>query len=100
MLIKPSVAVRDNLARIRAIMARHSLKNAKIFGSTARGQDSETSDIDVLVEPTEHTSLMDLARLKIEIEDLLGVKVDVTTRGALSEDTANSISRDLKPLYP
>jgi predicted nucleotidyltransferase len=97
---KPSIAVRENLARIHAIMARHSLKTAKIFGSTARGQDSDTSDIDVLVEPTDRTSLMDLARLKIELEDLLGVKVDVTTKGALSEDVASSISRDLKPLYP
>ncbi len=97
---KPSVAVRDNLDRIRAIMARHSLKTAKIFGSTARGEDTPASDVDVLVEPTEQTSLMDLARLKIELEDLLGAKVDIATAAALPDDIAKSIATDLMPLYP
>jgi predicted nucleotidyltransferase len=98
--MKPSTAIQENLDRVRAIMARHSLKSAKLFGSTARGQDAETSDIDVLVEPTADTSLMDLARLKIELEDLLGVKVDIATRGALPNDVADNMSRDLTPLYP
>jgi uncharacterized protein len=100
MASKPSTALRENLDRVRAILARHALNNAKIFGSTARGQESQTSDIDVLVEPTERTSLMDLARLKIELEDLLGVKVDIATPGALPDDIAATIGRDLKPLYP
>lgn len=97
---KPSIAVRDNIGSIRAIVARHSLKNARIFGSTARGQDSETSDVDVLVEPTDQTSLMDLARLKIELQDLLGVKVDIATPDALTDEIAEAIGPDLIPLYP
>ena len=52
------------------------------------------------MEPTEHTSLMDLARLKIELEDLLGAKVDIATSAALPDDIAKSISTDLMPLYP
>jgi uncharacterized protein len=79
--MRPSVAVRANADRIRAIIARYPVHNARIFGSAARGDDLEGSDLDLLVEPTDETTLYDLAGLKLELEALLGVGVDIASRG-------------------
>lgn len=56
----------------------------RVFGSTARGEDREGSDLDLLVDATEHTSLFDLGGLTVDLEALLTVQVDIVTSGALS----------------
>jgi predicted nucleotidyltransferase len=56
---------------------------AALFGSLAGGETKEGSDIDILVEFAGEKSLLDLAGLKIELEELLGVRVDVLTYGSL-----------------
>jgi predicted nucleotidyltransferase len=56
---------------------------AAIFGSFVRGEMQETSDLDILVEFKGEKSLLDLAGLKIELEELLGRKVDVLTYDSL-----------------
>ena len=52
--------------QVRAIIARYPVQNARFFGSTSRGDDRDGSDLDILVEPTEVTTLFDLAGLKLE----------------------------------
>jgi predicted nucleotidyltransferase len=96
--MRPSVAVRENTDRIRAIIARYPVCNARIFGSAARGDDRDGSDLDLLVEPTEATTLFDLAGLKLELEALLGVGVDIATPRALRAGVAGRIADDLRPL--
>jgi predicted nucleotidyltransferase len=96
--MRPSVAVRANADRIRAIIARYPVHNARIFGSAARGDDLEGSDLDLLVEPTDETTLYDLAGLKLELEALLGVGVDIATPRALRAGLAARIAEDLRPL--
>ena len=59
--------------------------NARVFGSVLRGEDTEQSDLDILIDPTPKTSLMDVAAIQIELEELLGVSVDVLTPKALPE---------------
>jgi uncharacterized protein len=56
-----------------------------VFGSSVRGDDSEGSDLDLLVDPTPETTLLDLARIQLRLEALLGVPVDVLTPKALPE---------------
>jgi predicted nucleotidyltransferase len=96
--MRPSVAVRENTDRVRAIIARYPVRNPRIFGSAARGDDSDGSDLDLLVEPTDATTLFDLAGLKLELEALLGVGVDIATPRALRAGLAGRIADDLRPL--
>ena len=96
--MRPSVALQENTDRIRAIIARYPIGNVQVFGSAARGDDLDGSDLDLLVEPTEQTTLYDLAGLKLELEALFGVGVDIATPRALRRGLAGRISDDLRPL--
>jgi len=68
---------------ILPILQRYDVMRAAIFGSFVRGEMQETSDLDILVEFKGEKSLLDLAGLKIELEELLGRKVDVLTYDSL-----------------
>jgi uncharacterized protein len=96
--MRPSIAIAENLDKVRAILARYPVENARVFGSVSRGDDVEGSDIDILVDPTETTTLMDLAGLKLELQDLLGVGVDIATPATLTDRLAARVIDDLKPL--
>ena len=96
--MRPSQAVAARLDEVRAVIARYPVSNPRVFGSVARGEDDEKSDLDLLVDPTERTSLFDLAGLQLELSDLLGVPVDVFTPGALGPRIADSVYRDARPL--
>jgi len=61
------------------VLKKHGVKRAALFGSVVKGEATEKSDVDLLVEFEEGKSLLDLAGLKIEIEELLKRKVDVLT---------------------
>lgn len=83
--MKPSTALNKYRNEIRRIVAAHRGLNARVFGSVVRGDDSEGSDLDILIDPTPATSLMDVAAIQVELEKLLGVKVDVLTPRALPD---------------
>jgi len=68
---------------IKAAVARHKGASVAIFGSVARGDESPQSDVDFLVEFAPGSSLFDLARLELELHELLGVEVDVVSAGGL-----------------
>lgn len=69
--------------KILPILQRYDVVRASVFGSFVRGEVQEGSDIDILVEFKGEKSLLDLAGLKIELEELLGRKVDVLTYNSL-----------------
>ena len=95
---RPSDALREHLAEVREIIARYPVRNPRIFGSVARGEDRAGSDLDLLVDPTERTSLFDVAGLQIDLEDLLGVKVDVATPGALRPENRDRVFKDARAI--
>jgi len=64
---------------------KYGAYNVRVFGSVARGEADEKSDIDLLVDMEKGRSLLDLAGLLIDLEDLLGCKVDVVTTDGLRE---------------
>lgn len=64
---------------ILAAAARHGASNVRVYGSVARGEARPVSDIDVLVDVEEGRSLLDLAALHLELEDLLGFSVEIGT---------------------
>lgn len=84
-IMKPSTALHAHRAAIRRVVESHRAHNARVFGSVLRGDDTDESDLDLLIEPTAHTSLMDVAAIQVELERLLGVSVDVLTPNALPE---------------
>ena len=67
-----------------------------IFGSFARGDNKKGSDIDILVEFKESPSLLTLIKLENDLSEILGVKVDLVTTGALNNKRIKkSIKKDL-----
>ena len=68
---------------ILEILKKHDIKKASLFGSIVREEMTEDSDIDILVEFQGIKSLLDLARLKIELEEVLKCNVDVLTYDSL-----------------
>ena len=81
--MKPSEALRFHRNEILRIAENARVKNVRVFGSTARGEDRDDSDLDLLVDATEHTSLFDLGGMTTDLEELLRVHVDIVTSGAL-----------------
>jgi hypothetical protein len=83
--MKPSIALQQHRDAIRQIVERHHAKNPRIFGSALHGQDTDESDLDILIDTTEETSLFDIGAIRVELMELLGVEVDVLTPGALPD---------------
>ncbi len=70
---------------IRAAAAAHGARELRVFGSVARRDDEPGSDIDFLVTLEPGRTLLDLARLELQLEALLGCRVDVVTEATLRE---------------
>lgn len=96
--MKPSVALERHREAIRTIVARHHAANARVFGSVLRGVDTDTSDLDLLVDPTPETTLMDLGAIRLELRGLLGVDVDVITPCALPDSFRESVVEEARPV--
>lgn len=79
-------------------MATHRGLNPRIFGSVMRGEDTEDSDLDLLVDPTPDTSLMDIAKIQNSIQKLLGISVDVLTPKALPEQWRDKVISEANPI--
>ena len=62
-----------------------------MFGSVLRGEDTENSDLDILIDPHADTTLMDVATIQVELQRLLGVTVDVLTPRALPDKFRGSV---------
>jgi hypothetical protein len=70
-----------------------------LFGSQARGEARESSDVDLLVDFSEEKSLLDHVRLENNLEKLLGRKVDMVTRRSLHPYIKKYVMDDIEPLY-
>jgi uncharacterized protein len=79
---------------ILRIAAKHGAQNVRVFGSVARGDADSQSDIDLLVEFKRGTTLLGYAALMQELEDLLGVKVDVVSERGLRDRFRERVLRE------
>jgi predicted nucleotidyltransferase len=86
---------RDEILRLAAL---HGAGQVRVFGSVARGDDSPDSDIDLLVHMDDGRSLMDLVRLKMGIEALMHLSVDVVDEGSLSRYIRDRVLAEARPL--
>jgi uncharacterized protein len=90
--------VRQKREHIISIAARHGAKNIRVFGSVARGEASETSDVDFLIDLEPGRSLFDLIGFLQDLEELLGKKVDVVTEDSIYWLLRRRIVKEAVPL--
>ena len=83
--MKLSEVLEKNRQAIRDATKRFNAANPRVFGSVARGEDRADSDLDILVDALPGTTLFDLGGLLEELQDILGVKVDLVTPGGLPD---------------
>jgi uncharacterized protein len=96
--MRPSQALASQRDRIRALLAARGASNARVFGSVASGLDHEGSDLDLLVDLAAGTSLLHLVGLQLDIQDVLGVKVDLCTERELHPALKDRILAEARPL--
>jgi predicted nucleotidyltransferase len=96
--LKPSDALRANRAGIRRVVEAHRAGNARVFGSVLHGLDTDSSDLDILIDPTPETTLFDIGAIRHELGKLLGVPVDVLTPNALPESFRAAILAEALPV--
>ncbi|HEY0552918.1 MAG TPA: nucleotidyltransferase family protein [Thermoanaerobaculia bacterium] len=85
-------------AEILDLALTHGVRNVRVFGSLARGEGREDSDLDLLVTLGEGRSLLDLVGLKQDLEDLIHRSVDVVTEKALSPYLREQVLSEAVPL--
>ncbi len=83
---------------ILSVAKRYGAHNVRIFGSVARGDAAETSDLDVLVSFEPGRSLFDHGGLLMDLGELLGVRVDVISEGGMRKRFRNHIIKEAIPL--
>jgi len=83
---------------IQKIVLKHHALNVRVFGSVALKTDQEGSDLDLLIDPTPDTTLMDIGAIRAELKALLGVPVDVLTPNALPERFREDVIGKALPL--
>jgi len=88
----------DKGKEILRVSRQHGARRVRIFGSAARGQADETSDLDILVEMETGSSLLDIVAIQQDLEDLLGCKVDVVTESALSPYIRENVLKEARTL--
>jgi hypothetical protein len=86
-----TLLLRDRRDEIVEAAARHGMRNVRVFGSVARGEDTPESDVDLLVDLDPGVSLFALGALELELEELLGREVDVVIARALRESVAATV---------
>jgi uncharacterized protein len=96
--MRPSLILDAHRSAVREIALSHRVRDIRVFGSVLHGKDIEGSDIDLLVEPTRDTTLMDIAAIQVELERLLGVGVDVLTPNALPDKFRNLVLGEALPV--
>ncbi|MDP2880179.1 MAG: nucleotidyltransferase family protein [Azonexus sp.] len=90
--------LRDKREALIALADRCKAENVRVFGSVARGEANEQSDLDLLVHFRDGASLFDLIDLKEDAEKLLGLAVDVVSDGGLSPYLKNRILNEARPI--
>lgn len=90
--------LKSNRETILKIAAKHGAKNVRIFGSVARGEDDDKSDIDLMVEMGPERSLYDHAALLLELQELMKIRVDVVTEKGINARIRNRVLNEAIPL--
>jgi predicted nucleotidyltransferase len=96
--MKPSVALASRRDTVRELAGRFRTANIRVFGSVLHGDDTDGSDLDLLVDPLPGATLFDLGGFQEELEALLGVPVDLLTPGDLPEKFRARVLAEARPI--
>jgi predicted nucleotidyltransferase len=93
-----SIAIDQNRNLILEMATRFRVVNPRVFGSVLHGTDRDDSDLDLLVDALPGTTLFDLGGLQAELEEMLGVQVDVVTPNDLPAKFRRQVLSEARPL--
>ena len=96
--MKPSIALAERPDAVRKAAKRFRTDNPRVFGSVLHGTDRDGSDLDLLVDALPGATLFDLGGLQVELEQLLGVPVDVVTPDDLPSKIRDRILIEARPV--
>jgi len=96
--MKPSEALAAHRQALRQLVSRYNVARPRVYGSVLTGADTEESDLDLLVDATESTTLFTLAGLEHEAQKLLGVPVSVLTPKFLPVKFRDRVLQQAEPL--
>lgn len=96
--MKPSDALHAYRDVIRRAIESYSACNGRVFGSVVHGNDRDGSDLDLLVDTLPGTTLFDLGGLQVELEELLGIPIDVLTPGDLPSRFRDQVLAEAVPI--
>lgn len=85
MSLRPSIVLEQNRELIRRVVYGNCSTNPRVFGSVVHGDDTEVSDLDLLVDPLPGATLLDLGAIQVELEESLGISVDLLTPSGLPQ---------------
>ena len=96
--MKPSTALEKCREKVKKAVHARKACNARVFGSVLSGNDIDGSDLDLLVDVLPDATLFELGGLQVDLEELLGVPVDLLTPGELPAKFRNQILQTAKPI--
>lgn len=96
--MKPSIALELKRTAVREATSRFRAANPRVYGSVLHGTDSENSDLDLLVDALPGATLFDLGGLQLELEELLGVSVDLRTPADLPPKFRQRVLAEARPV--
>ncbi len=96
--MRPSEALNLHRDRIRQIALSHRVTNPRVFGSVLRGEDTEGSDLDILVGPTSETTHMDIGAIQFELSEVMNISIDVLTLLALPKTFRHIVEKEAQPI--
>lgn len=96
--MRPSEALARHREAVHQVIAAHHACNGRVFGSVVHGRDAPGSDLDILIDTTNETTLMDVAAIQVALQALLAVPVDVVTPKALPERFRGQVLCEARPI--
>ncbi len=96
--MRPSEVFEQNRQLIREMVSSRHATNPRVFGSVLHGTDGEGSDIDIVVDLLPETTLFDLGGLQVDLEEALGVPVDVVTSTGLHRFIRDKVLAEAVPV--
>jgi len=91
-------ALAERRSQILSLAERYRAGDVRVFGSVARGDNTEKSDVDLLIKPRRGCSLFDLGGLLEDLQELLGCRVDLVTEDGLKPRLREHVLKEAIPL--